>query len=265
MADPTGAYEKGKLYNLPIGDLNPDPNQPRKFMDPLALEDLTESIRQHGILMPILFRQDAAPATTQNSELKTNNSLFIVAGERRYAAAQQAGLTTIPAILVEGNTAEIALVENLLRQDLTAVEEAEALQRLKDEHKYTDEQLSGVIGKARTTISDIMLINRLPVEIRDECRGDQKIGKSVLIEIARKKQERAMTTAWNAYKARQQKAKTTRQKKDPNDPQPILDMLDKTMTKLQSIDTSAWTDEAKANFQTSLANLKIEISNHQAL
>ncbi|MDP2268177.1 MAG: hypothetical protein Q8K46_03315, partial [Deltaproteobacteria bacterium] len=137
-----------------------------------------------------------------------------------------------------------ALVENLLRQDLTSIEEAEALQRLKDEHKYTDEQLSGVIGKARTTISDIMLINRLPLEIRDECRGDQKIGKSVLIEIARKKQERAMTTAYNAYKAKQQKKGTKLgdmmksrppiSRKTVETPGVIIDWVTKTIAKLQT-------------------------------
>jgi ParB family chromosome partitioning protein len=219
-----------------------------------VLEDLTESVRQHGVLMPLLFRQDAA--------LEAN---VIVAGERRFEAAKIAGLTTIPAILVEGNTAEIALVENLLRQDLTAVEEAEALQRLKDEQKYTDEQLGAIIGKARTTLNEALSLNKLPQEIRDECRADRTITKSTLITIARKKQARAMTTAYNAYKAKQRKGKATRTKKDPNDPQAIVDMLDKAMTKLQSTDTSAWTDEAKASFQTSLANLKIEITNHQAL
>lgn len=74
-----------------------------------------------------------------------------------------------------------------------------------------------------------------------------------------------MITAYKAYRTKQQQVKVIRQKKDPNDPQALFDMLDKAMTKLQFIDTSAWTDEAKANFQTSLANLKIEISNHQAL
>ena len=285
MVETAATYQKGQLYQLNIGDLNPDTNQPRKFMESQALEELTASVKTYGIIQPLLFRVAPDPTKnselktnnleppTQNSELKTNNSLFIVAGERRFEAAKAAGLNTIPAILVEGNTSEIALVENLLRQDLTSVEEAEALQRLKDEHTYTDEQLSGVIGKARTTISDIMLINRLPLEIRDECRGDQKIGKSVLIEIARKKQERAMTTAWNAYKAKQlkklgdmmQSSPPISSKKDPNDPQALFDMLEKAITKLQSIDKTAWTEEAKANFQTTLASLKIEITNHQLL
>ncbi len=265
------AYQKGQLYQLNLSDLNPDPNQPRKSLDPQALEELTASIKEHGVLQPILFRVDAAlgigghdaivsPNSGTAAEIvPQGNALFIVAGERRFEAAKIAGLTTIPAIFVEGNTSEIALVENLLRQDLTAIEEAEALQRLKDEHKYTDEQLSGVIGKARTTISDIMLINRLPLEIRDECRGDQKIGKSVLIEIARKKQERAMTTAYNTYKAKQLKGKTTRSKKDPNDPQTQFDMIEKTLTKVQSIDTSAWTEEDQISYQTALTNLKTGI------
>ncbi|MBU0653309.1 MAG: hypothetical protein KKG96_10585 [Proteobacteria bacterium] len=107
-----------------------------------------------------------------------------------------------------------------------------------------------------------MLINRLPAEIRDECRGDHKISKSALIEIARKKQERGMLTAWDAYKDKQLKAKTTRQKKDPNDSQAHLDIVDKTMTKIQSIDTSAWTEEAKTSYQTALTSLKDEIEKY---
>lgn len=254
MAKATATYEKGKLYDLLLTDLNPDPNQPRKSMDPLALEELTASVKRVGIIQPLLFRVDPESA-----------NLILVAGERRFKAAQLTGLTTVPAICIEGNPSEIALVENLLRQDLTSVEEAEALQRLKEEQQYTDEQLSGVIGKARTTISDIMLINRLPVEIRDECRGDQKISKSVLIEIARKKQARGMQTAFNAYKAKQQKGKATRQKKDPNESKAFLDMVDTAIARIQSVDTSAWTDEEKTSLQTSLANLKTEIDNRLAL
>ena len=280
MADPTGAFEKGQLYQLELAHLQADPNQPRKFMDPQALEDLAASIGQHGVLMPILFRVATghdpyssesgivSQASLAEATIVSPNSqgvAYIVAGERRFEAAKMAGLATIPAILVEGNHAEIALVENLLRQDLTAVEEAEALQRLKDEQKYTDEQLGAIIGKARTTLNEALSLNKLPQEIRDECRGDRTITKSTLITIARKKQARAMTTAYNAYKAKQLKKPPISRKKDPNDPSALFDMLDKAITKLQSIDTTAWTEEAQASFQTTLANLKIEITNHQAL
>ncbi len=96
----TTQYEKGKLYDIPIIDLRPDPDQPLKFIDPEALADLTESIRLQGIIEPILFR------VTPDSSY-----LIIVAGERRYRAAQDAGLFTLPGILGEGNIAEIALVK----------------------------------------------------------------------------------------------------------------------------------------------------------
>jgi ParB family chromosome partitioning protein len=181
MADPTGAYEKGQLYQLELAHLQADPNQPRKYLAPQALEDLTESIRQHGVLMPILFRQDAA--------LEAD---LIVADERRFEAAKMAGLTTIPAIYLGGNDAivspevkyaEIALVENLLRQDLTPVEEAEALDRLMTEQNYTQEQLGAIIGKARTTVGDILTLNKLPQAIRDECRGNTAVTRKTLITI----------------------------------------------------------------------------------
>jgi ParB family chromosome partitioning protein len=93
----------------------------------------------------------------------------------------KAGLTTIPAIFIVGNYSEIALVENLLRQDLTAVEEAEGLQSLMIEQKYTQEQLGGIIGKAQNTLSEILSLNKLPQEVRDDCRGDRTISKNALI------------------------------------------------------------------------------------
>ncbi|PIV06801.1 MAG: hypothetical protein COS57_02000, partial [Syntrophobacterales bacterium CG03_land_8_20_14_0_80_58_14] len=234
----TPQYEKGQLYQISIVDFRPDPNQPRKSMDPQALAELADSIKSVGVLQPLLFRvgigghDPISPEigivspnspTPDSPEIgivspdsgQMSQSLIIVAGERRWAAAQQAGLTVLPAICVEGNTAEIALVENLQRQDLTPVEEAEALGRLQEEQKYTQEQLGGIIGKAQNTLSETLSLNRLPLTIRNECRTDRTIGKKVLIAIAKKKQERGMMTAYNDYKAKLDKQKAARQKKDP--------------------------------------------------
>ena len=133
----TTSYEKGKLYQIPITDLVPDPDQPRKVIDPEALTELVTSIEKFGIIQPILFRH-------------AQDRLYIVAGERRYQAARQIGITTLPAIYIEGNYAEISLIENLQRQDLTCVEEAEALERLMKEQNLTQEQLGGIVGKARS-------------------------------------------------------------------------------------------------------------------
>ncbi|MFZ4441058.1 MAG: ParB/RepB/Spo0J family partition protein [Syntrophales bacterium] len=266
MADPIGAYQKGNLYQLELAHLQADPNQPRKFMEPQALEDLTESIRQHGVLMPILFRvgiggHDAI--VSPNSQ----DANVIVAGERRFEAAKMAGLTTIPGIYLGGsdamvspevNYAEIALVENLLRQDLTAVEEAEALDRLITEQNYTQEQLGAIIGKARNTVSEILSLNRLPLEVRDACRADAAVGRKALIEIARKKQDRAMITAWTNYQAKQQKLAAGKQKREKTveTPDVLLEWVNKANTKLTTIDPAAWTEEEKTAFDTALTDLK---------
>jgi ParB family chromosome partitioning protein len=246
----TPVYEKGKLYDIPIIDLRPDPNQPRKSMDPQALEDLAASIGKNGVIQPILFRVSAE-----------SPYLIIVAGERRFQASQNVGLFTIPGICVEGNYAEISLIENLLRQELTAVEEAEALDRLMKEEGYNQEQLGVIVGKARTTVSEILSLNKLPQEIRDKCRGDHQIFRSTLIEIARKKQERGMVTAYNTYLDKLNKVKEGHKRKDPNDPVAVVEWIGKTRMKIRSIDSSAWTDEARENLRVSLDDLKGEIDN----
>jgi ParB family chromosome partitioning protein len=105
---------------------------------------------------------------------------IVAAGERRVEAAKKAGLTTIPALFVEGNHAEIALMENLLRQDLTPVEEAEALDRLLKEQSYTHEQIAGMIGKARNTLTEILSLNRLLQAVRDECRSNTTTRKPLI-------------------------------------------------------------------------------------
>jgi ParB family chromosome partitioning protein len=269
MADTGVTYEKGKLYDLELLKLRSDPNQPRKYIDPQALEELTASIAQHNVLEPILFRQEiggddpnSPESGTVTPESPVNQPvLYIVAGERRVEAAKKAGLTTIPAIFVEGNYAEIALVENLLRQDLTAIEEAEALLALAEEQKYTHEQLAGIIGKARTTITDLLSLNRLPLEIRDECRSNPKAVRTVLIEIARKKQDRGMLTAWNTYKAKlaKQAAGRTRQAKAEQSPDDVIGWVSRTVNKLDGLDTSAWPEEQKNTFNQTLMNLQESI------
>jgi len=242
-------YERGKLYDIDINAFNIDPAQPRKVIDPDALSELTSSIRAHGILQPLLFRQG------------DQGVLYIVSGERRYRAARDLGLSTLPAMLVEGHYAEIALVENLLRQDLTAVEEAEALKRLKEEQKYTDEELSGVIGKARTTLSDILLISRLPTEIRDEARGDRKVSKTTLIDIARKKQARGMLTAWAKYKEKQAKAALGKQRKEktPPTPEEVIAWVGNMKAKVAALDPADWEEADRAALMDALEELGMAI------
>jgi len=252
----TETFSKGTLYQLPLELLKADPNQPRKTMEPEAMEELTASVARHGVLQPILFRMDWSGRAEERA------NLFVVAGERRVEAARRAGLIAIPALYVDKDEAEIALVENLLRQDLTAVEEAEALQRLLTDKNYTQDQLASIIGKARTTVSDILTINRLPQAIRDECRGDRKITRNALIEIARKKQERAMFTAYRAYREKMAKAQQKRSRKKTEAASPAESFfahIDKTTAKIRDLDTADWSDEEKENLRIYLKSLREEI------
>lgn len=184
------AFRRGRIYSIDTERLQPDPNQPRKHFDARAIEELTASIKRLGVLQPLIFRQNE------------QGELILVAGQRRLMAARNAGLKQVQAMFAEGNPSEIALVENLLRENLTAIEEAEALDALMKEHGYTQEQLAEALGKAQSTISEMLSLNRLPLQIRNECRSDPKCSKRALVEIAKKKQQRAMETLYVKFKTR---------------------------------------------------------------
>jgi ParB family chromosome partitioning protein len=119
---------------------------------------------------------------------------------------KKAGGTHVPTLFINTeNYAEIALVENVIRQDLNPVEEAEALKRLMDDHGYKQEDLARIISKAPITVSETLSLNKLPKEIRDEYRQDHTVPKNVLVTIARSKQQRGMITQYRKFK--EQRAK----------------------------------------------------------
>lgn len=225
-----------------VKDLQADPNQPRKYFDPDAQRDLVNSFQKQGVLQPILFREDK------------DGSLYIVAGERRLQAAKEAKLETIPAILVEGNFSEISLVENILREDLTAIEFAEALDRIMVEHNYTQEQLTGIIGKAKTTVSDILTLMKLPKEIRDKCRSDKSISRQLLINIARKKREKAMISQFNKYKAKKKATRKPRGKSTFESK--FTSKFDKIKSFITGIDLKKLDDTNRKDLTTLINDLK---------
>jgi len=182
------SYEKGKLYALPLNRLIPDPEQPRKYFDEQALAELQASIVSHGVLQPILVREGS------------DGLFYIVSGERRYQASSQAGLANIPAIITDGEPAEISIIENLLRENLTAIEEAEAVERLRSLHDYGLSDLSAILGKAESTISEILSLNRLPEEVKNDCRNNPKVVRSILKLVARQKTPEKMTASYQKYK-----------------------------------------------------------------
>lgn len=143
---------------LSINDIVPNKEQPRKTFDEAALQELADSITQHGVLQPLLVRPLA------------NGGYQLVAGERRFRASRMAGLKEVPVIikdLSDTEAMEIAIIENLQREDLNPIEEAEGLQALIDKCDYTQEQVAVSVGKSRPAIANALRLLRLPEEVRD--------------------------------------------------------------------------------------------------
>ena len=173
--------------NRPIGKvieisrIAPNPEQPRvEFGD---LTELTESIREKGVLEPLLVKPNK------------DGTYMIIAGERRWRSSQLAGLTEVPCIeldLDENTIAEIALIENLQRKDLTVWEEADGLAALGSKFGYTHDEIAKKISKSRSTVTELMTIAGLPQQIRERCRELNLGSKASLLEVARQFDDAAM-------------------------------------------------------------------------
>ena len=177
------------LIHLPVDALRPNPNQPRKYFDQSAHQELTASVREKGILQPVIARRDSG------------NAYILVSGERRWRAAKDAGLSKIPAIIRGDDDAlEVAVIENVQREDLHPLELARGLLELKNEHNYTDDALAKIIGKSRQYISESLLLNQLPEPIKAECHARGIGSKSQLLQILRAGSPEKVETAWNVVK-----------------------------------------------------------------
>ena len=154
-AEPAAA--PGQVLQLPVDAVLPNPHQPRKHFVPQALEELSRSIKQTGILQPVVVR-------------RSGEAYELVAGERRWRAARMAGLATIPAVVREIPTErllEAALVENIQRADLNPLEKAQAYQKLMDQFGYTQQGLSERVGQDRSTVANILRLLELPAGAKE--------------------------------------------------------------------------------------------------
>jgi len=152
------------LTEIPIEQIEPNPRQPRKTFDVVALDELALSIKASGVIQPIVVRRGPA------------GRWQLIAGERRWRAARQAGLDRIPAVVREATDSEsleLALVENLLREDLNPMEEAEAYQQILAEFGWTQEQLAQRVGRDRSTIANSLRLLKLPLSIQDDLRANR--------------------------------------------------------------------------------------------
>ncbi|MEO3148227.1 ParB/RepB/Spo0J family partition protein, partial [Turicibacter sanguinis] len=150
------------VQQLDVKTLRPNPYQPRKYFDETKINELALSIKEHGVFQPIIVKKDI-------------KGYIIIAGERRFRAAQKANLQTIPAIVREFNDhlmMEYALIENLQREDLTAIEEAEAYKMLMQKLDLTQERLAERIGKSRAYIANTMRLLQLPRVVQDDIENN---------------------------------------------------------------------------------------------
>ena len=169
----TGSTPIGRM--IPIEKLAPNPGQPR--VDVGDLTELIASIKEKGVLEPLLVRPS-----------DVGGRYMIISGERRYRASLEAGLVEVPCIEMnvdDRDVAEICLIENLQRKDLTAFEEADGLQALVERFGYTHEQVATKIGKARSSITESLSLATIPKDLRDLCRHADISSKSMLLQVVR--------------------------------------------------------------------------------
>lgn len=175
------ANNQREVFDVSVGKIKPNPYQPRKTFDQKALEELSESIKENGLFQPILLRE-------------TLVGYEIISGERRYRASKLAGLKTIPAIIydyTDQQMMEVALVENIQREDLSIVEEARSYQSLIDNLGYTQEQLANKVGKSRSHVANIIRLLKLDEDILESVdKGLLSMGHvKVLITIDDQKRQ----------------------------------------------------------------------------
>jgi ParB family chromosome partitioning protein len=152
------ARDPQRPTDLDIDLLTPNPDQPRLQMDDAKLDELAQSIRSHGVIQPILVR-------------RVNDRHEIVAGERRWRAAQRAGLLKVPVVVrdvADDKLLEVALIENIQRENLNPIEEAQAYRRLADELNLSQEAIAAAVGKDRATIANYIRLLKLPAEVRND-------------------------------------------------------------------------------------------------
>ena len=168
MQEEAAKVDTRELQHLPLDLIQRGKYQPRRDMDPQALEELAQSIKNHGVMQPIVVR----PVSGGRFE--------IIAGERRWRASQQAGLEKVPALVREvpdEAAIAMALIENIQREDLNPIEEAVALQRLQQEFQLTQQQVADAVGKSRVSISNLLRLIALPEEIKTLLsHGDLEMG-----------------------------------------------------------------------------------------
>ncbi|MDY0210712.1 MAG: ParB/RepB/Spo0J family partition protein [Acholeplasma sp.] len=207
--------EGEKIIEIPIGQITANPYQPRRVFDPEKINDLAQSIAEHGIFQPIIVKS-------------VKDGYMIVSGERRFRAAKQVGLTSVPSIIRSydpGKVAEISLVENLQRENLSPIEEAEAYANIMRTMEMTQKSLSEKIGKSRSYVTNILGLLNLPEEVQlmllnnelsmAHARVLSKLDDALRIKQLAKKIVEQDLSVRQIEQLAQKESKTNKQKREP--------------------------------------------------
>ena len=197
---------RGGVREIDIARIKPNPNQPRVQFDEGALAELAESIRERGVLQPILLKPDG-------------ENYLIVAGERRWRAAQRARLHSIPAIVREiddSTTSELALIENIQRQDLNPLEEAEGYRQLVQAHGHTQDDIGRLVHKSRSHVANLLRLLDLPEFVRQSLlKGDISMGHARAIATAEDPEDLTREIIAKGLSVRQAEERARREKRRP--------------------------------------------------
>ena len=201
-----GAHSRGGVREIEISRIRANPDQPRVQFDEEALDELAESIRERGVLQPILLRPD-------------DDGYLIVAGERRWRAAQRARLHAIPAIIRdidESATAELALIENIQRQDLNPLEEAEGYRQLIHRHGHTQDDVGRIVHKSRSHVANLLRLLDLPEFVRKSLlQGDISMGHARAVATSESPEELTREIIAKGLSVRQAEERARREKNRP--------------------------------------------------
>jgi ParB family chromosome partitioning protein len=201
-----GSIVKGRrtlMTSLPLERIRANPEQPRRHFDEQSLAELAASIRERGLLQPVIVKREA------------DGQFLLLAGERRYRASRMAGLAAIPALVRDDHPLEIAMIENLQREDLTPLEEALGIAALIEAQGYTHAEVADLIHKSRPHVSNTLALTRLPRSIQDEYSADPTVSRDILISVARQKDEAAMLALWRRVKLERLSVKSFREELSP--------------------------------------------------
>ena len=199
---------RGGVREIEIGRIRPNPSQPRMHFSEESIDELADSIGERGVLQPILLRPHG-------------DGFEIIAGERRWRAAQRARLHTIPAIVREiddAATAELALIENIQREDLNAIEEAEGYKQLIDRHGHSQEDIGRIVHKSRSHVANLLRLLDLPVFVRESLvRGEISMGHARAVATAPDPDALAKEIIAKGLSVRQAEARARKEKRPPGE------------------------------------------------